>query len=417
MRAVPVTADQYAIAVDPVVRRPLGDISSSAERFTESRVERILTVVVGIGSTVLGTQAFLNALGSVQEDPRWQIPLMCLVFIPLAAMILALFIGFFVRTTAAVFAIIFPLALLTWPLVTAGRDAEAQGEPWLWYLLNVATVAAAMAFRMRGQIAWAIFVPVLFGVVRLLQVGVSADAITGVVRDVAFAMILAGVLIGIGWMLRTTAVGIDEARRDAIASYAAAAAADATEQERVAIAALMHDSVLAALLAAERAQTDRERSLAVAMAREALTRLANADQDPGEGSDEPITPAAIVRGLQSAAADLGVDITIDAELDPAAPAVPGRVARALVLAGMQALANSVQHATGSGLTGEVVADAAGIRIRISDTGGGFDTASVPDDRLGIRGSIVARTAAVGGRARVHSDGQGTIVSLSWEHTR
>ncbi|MGO8609798.1 hypothetical protein ACC848_43360, partial [Rhizobium johnstonii] len=73
------TADQYAIAVDPVVRRPLGDISSSAERFTESRVERILTVVVGIGSTVLGTQAFLNALGSVQEDPRWQIPLMCLV--------------------------------------------------------------------------------------------------------------------------------------------------------------------------------------------------------------------------------------------------------------------------------------------------------------------------------------------------
>lgn len=410
-------AEAYAIAVDPAVRRPLGDISTGAESFAERRVERILSLVVGLGAGVLGTQSFLNALGSLQEDPRWHVPLMAGVFVPLAAMIVTLFAGVFTRATAGVFAIVFPLALLAWPWATEGRPVEAHDEPWLWYLLNVATVAAAIAFRLPVQIAWAVLVPVLYGVVRLVQLGGAAGEATAVARDVVFAMILAGVLIALGWMLRSVAVGMDSARRDAIASYAAAAAADATEQERVAVAALMHDSVLAALIAAERAETERERSLAVSMARDALTRLANADQDPGEGSDEPVAPEAIVRGLRAAAADLGVDIAIAGTVDAAAPAVPGRVARALVLAAMQALANSVQHATGSGLRGEVTADSRGVRIRISDTGSGFDPATVPDDRLGIRGSIVARTAAVGGRARVHSNGSGTVVTLAWEHPR
>lgn len=410
-------ADAPAIAVDPAVRRPLGDISSGAERFTERRVERILALVVAIGSTVLGGQAFLNALGSVQEDPRWHGPLLVVVFVPLTAMILALFGGFLTRTTSTVFAVVFPLVLLVWPLATAGREAEAFGQPWIWYLINVATVAAAMTFRLSAQVAWAIGIPLMYGLVRAVQLGFAVEHLTRVALDVVFAIILASVLMAIGWMLRSVSVGIDGARRDAIASYAAAAAADATEQERVAVAALMHDSVLAALIAAERARSERERTLAVSMSRDALTRLANADQDPAEGSDEPVSPDVIVRGIESAASDLGVEIVIDSAVDAASPAVPGRVARALVLAAMQALANSVQHARATGLRGDVIADRAGVRIRISDSGGGFDPSSVPDDRLGIRGSIVARTAAVGGRARVHSDGTGTIVTLAWEHAR
>lgn len=413
----PVVADAHAIAVDPALRRPLGDISAGAERFTEARVERILSIVVGIGSAVLGTQALLNALGSAHEDPRWDGPLLIGVFVPLAVMLLALFSGLFVRAAAGIFALVFPIALVLWPLATSGRVDYSDGQPWIWYLLNVATVAAAMVFRLPWQIGWAIGVPALYGAVRVAQVGAQADRLSRVALDVVFAMILAGVLIALGWILRSVAIGIDGARREAIASYAAAAAADASEKERVEVAALMHDSVLAALIAAERARTDRERSLAVSMARDALTRLANADHDVAEGSDEPVAVDAIVRGVEQAAATLGADLTVAARVDAAAPPVPGRVARALVLAAMQAVTNSVQHATAAGLSGEITADRVGIRIRISDLGGGFDPATVPDDRLGIRGSIVARTAAVGGRARVHSDGTGTVVTLDWEHRR
>lgn len=412
------TAESLPIAVDPAVRRPLGDIAAAAERFTQARVERIIAVVVAVGIAVLGVQSFLNALGSTQESPPWRVALMIGVFAPLALTILACAIGIGVRVCAGLLAVVLPLALIAWPIATAGRGADAGADaaeqPWIWYLLNIATVAAVMAFRMPLQIAWAVLVPVLYAVARIVQLDADTAATAAVILDAVFAMILAGVVIALGWMLRTVALGIDRARRDAVDSYAAAAAADAVETERIAVAALMHDSVLAALIAAERAQTAREETLAAAMAREALTRLANADHDSGEGSDDPVAPTGVVTGIETAARELGAPLTVRAEVASDAGALSGRVARALVLAATQAIANAVQHAGAAGLQVTVQARAAGIRVRITDAGGGFDPAAIPEDRLGIRGSIVARTAAVGGRARVQTTASGTVVTLEWE---
>ncbi|WP_295577326.1 ATP-binding protein [uncultured Microbacterium sp.] len=404
------------IALDPATRRPLGDISAGVENFTQARVERIIVVAIGSGSTLLGTQGFLNALAPPQEDPLWRTGLVIAIFLPLALMVIACFAGVAARGFAGVFAVVFPLALLTWPLATAGRPAD-PAEPWIWYLLNVATSAAVVAFRIPLQVVWAVLVPVLFGVVRIAQVGTAQGSVVVVVLDVVYALILAGVVITLGWMLRSVAAGIDETRGSAVASYAAAAAADAVEKERVAVAALMHDSVLAALIAAERATTDRERTLAVSMAREALTRLANADQSAGEGPDEPVDGATIAAQLEAAARDHGQAVTVARDIDPSAPAIPGRVARALILAAAQAIANAIQHAHGAGLTVEVSADREGVRIRVGDTGHGFDPAAIPDDRLGIRASIIARVAAAAGRATVDSSAAGTVVTLTWEQPR
>lgn len=405
------SADRHPIAVDAAMRRPLGDISAGSERFTQRRVERILVLVVAVGCTVLGVQSLLNALGSTQEGPAWHIALILAAFVPLAVMVAACFAGVLVRPAAAAFAIVYPVVLVLWPAATAGRLEQAGGEPWIWYLINVGTVAAVVAFAMPLQVVWAIATPVLYGVVRFAQVGPDETGV--IVLDVVFAMILATVIVTLGWMLRAVAVGIDRARRAAVASYAAAAAADAAEKERIAVAALMHDSVLAALIAAERASTPREEGLAVSMAREALTRLANADRDAGEGPDEPVDAAAVPGTLEAALADLGFTPPVAADIAADAPSVPGRVARALVLAAMQAVANAVQHAEGTGLRVSVAADVERIGIRIVDTGGGFDPAAVPEDRLGIRGSIVARMAAVGGRATVSSGSSGTVVALEW----
>ncbi|PZU46436.1 MAG: ATP-binding protein [Microbacterium sp.] len=412
------TAEPSLITVDPAARRPLGNIAAGAERFTEARVERILAVVVALGCAVLGAQAFLNALGSTQESPGWRIVLMLGAFVPLAVMIAALVVGRFARIASGVCAEAIAVVIACWPLATAGHVADPDVAPWIWYLINVAPAAAVVAFRMPLQLVWAVVVPVLYGVVRLVQVGVAnPQVVTGVVLDVVFGMILAGVIVALGWVLRSLAVGVDRARADAVGSYAAAASAAAAETERVAVAALMHDSVLAALIAAERATTPREEALAVAMAREALTRLANAELDAGEGSDEPRPAASIVEGIERAGAELGIRVPIDAHLDPAANRVPGRVVRALVLAATQAISNAVQHADGVGLEVEVRADAGLIAVRVTDSGGGFVPKAVPSDRLGIRGSIVARMAAAGGRARVQTSAAGTTVLLEWEQPR
>jgi signal transduction histidine kinase len=386
--------------------------------FTRLRIERIISLVVGLGSLVLGTQAFLNALLPFQESPAWHVPLMVITFVPLAAMLIACAAGRGVRLSAGIFALVYPLALLLWPAATAGGEADPASEPWIWFLVNVATVASVLAFPLLLQVVWTALIPLLFGVVRLIQADFARDYWYSVTLDVSFALILGGMLTTLGWVFRSVAANVDETRARAVESYAAAASADAAEQERIAVAALMHDSVLAALIAAERAHTPRERTLAVAMAREALTRLANTEQGSEEGSDEPRSPASLADDIERAALELGVRLSVERDIDPSTPPMPGRVAGALVLAATQAIANAAQHAGGSGL---VVTVDGGIepthtRITVRDTGEGFDLDRVPHDRLGIRASIFARVAAVGGTSDIHSDRDGTTVQLEWRES-
>ncbi|MEW1834492.1 ATP-binding protein [Microbacterium sp. NPDC079995] len=385
--------------------------------FSRERVERILALVVSVGCAILGFQSLFHALGSTQEAPAWNVVLTVVTFGPLGLMIAAGVGGRFYRIPAAVFAIVFPLVLMVWPLATADRETAGAGEPWIWYLLNVATVATALVFPLWLQYTWCAAIPVLYGVVRLIQIGVDGPNVILVSRQVVYAIILAVVMIMIGWMLRLLAERLDRTREAAVRSYAAAAAADAVEQERISVAALMHDSVLAALIAAERASTPRERDLAVVMARDALTRLANADREAEEGPDEPVDPAFVVEGLREAAREHDIDLDVRVTVDPRAQSLPGRVARALVLAADQAIVNSIEHADAVGLHVEVGADDRRIVVRVVDSGKGFDVHAVPEDRLGISGSIVARTAAVGGQALVRSSRRGTAVELRWEYPR
>ncbi|WP_137844351.1 ATP-binding protein [Microbacterium sp. 2FI] len=381
--------------------------------FTRTRVERILALSSGLGALVVGAQALVTALGPAVERPGWHEPLMLAVFVPLTAMVLACMIGRGVRITAGVFAVAYVVALAAWPIATAGTTASPTDQPWLWYLVNVATLAAVLAFPFPLQVLWTLLVPLLYGVVRLVTGGFAPDFWIAVGLEISFSLILGGMILTLGWVFRSVAANVDATRARAVSSYAQAAAADALEQERVAVAALMHDSVLAALIAAERAETPRERTLAAAMARDALTRLANAEQDVHEGSDDPRDPQSVADDLELAAREVGVELTVDRIVSDDALEVPGRVARALGLAATQAVANAVQHAGGVGLAARLEADAAGLGITVRDDGEGFDLDDVPDDRLGIRASILARVAAVGGTVSIDSGSRGTIVRLAW----
>ncbi len=390
------------------------DARSGVGSFTRSRVDRIITIAAGIGSLILGVQAFLTALSAPgDERAGWHEPLMVAVFGPLAIMIIACFLDRAVRLCAGAFAVLYVLALAAWPVATAGVQPRSIDEPWIWYLVNIATLAAVLAFPLPLQIAWTVLAPVLFGVVRLIQGGFHSKFWMILGLDVSFALILGGVLLALGWLLRSMATNVDETRTRAVSSYADAAAADAAEQERMAMAALMHDSVLAALIAAERAQTPRERTLAATMAREALTGLAGTEADGGDGDDDPRAADEIADDIEAAAAELGVELVVERSITEPSPIVPGWVARALTLAATQSVANAVQHADGVGLTVRVTTGSGAISIVVSDAGDGFDLAEIPDDRLGIRASIIARVAAVGGSTDVETGPDGTTVRLEW----
>ncbi|MET0812840.1 MAG: ATP-binding protein [Microbacterium sp.] len=393
------------------------DASASIGSFTRLRVERIISAVAGAGSLVLGAQALVVALGSTIEQPGWHEPLVLAVFVPLAFMTVACFVGRGVKFFAGLFAFAYVGVLALWPLAAAGSDAPLSEAPWPWHVANIATLAAVLAFPLPIQLASTVLIPLLYGLVRLIAVNFATGIWYYVIIEVSFSLIFGGVLLTLAWVFRSVAVGVDETRARAVESYSRAAAANAAEQERVAVAALMHDSVLAALIAAERSDTPRGRVLAVAMAREALTRLANTEQDAGEGSDEVRTAESIAEAIETASRELGMTIAVHREIRSGDLDVPGRISRALVLAATQAVANAVEHAGGVGLEVSLYADDERVNIEVRDAGGGFDMAAVPDDRLGIRASIIARVAAVGGSTDVESDAAGTTVRLEWRPRR
>lgn len=390
-----------------------GSTETAYERFTGKRMERILAIVVAIGSAVLGAQALISAMGSLSAADPAHLVTLIVVFVPLAAMLLACVVGRGVRTFSGIFAVVYVLALAAWPTVVDPLDKGAGDQPWIFFLVNVGVVAAMLAFPLWLQFAWAAGMPFVYGYVRLVQGEFSREFWVTTAFDVSFTLILGVVIVSLGWMFRSVAAGVDEARGQAVASYSTAAAAAAAEEERAAMSALMHDSVLAALIAAERAEGERAEELAVAMAREALTRLANTEAAVAqEGSDEPVGTAQIVVELRRALSELGADAIVEER--GGIGLIPGRAARALVLAARQAIGNAVSHANGRGLHIIVERHAdEGVVVTVSDTGSGFDVDSIGADRLGIRASIFARMAGVAGTADIVSDEHGTTVTLRW----
>ncbi|WP_040165483.1 ATP-binding protein [Microbacterium gorillae] len=389
----------------PALTLPL----TGTRSFTRARVERILGVIVGGTCVVFGVQAFLASVGST-EAGRWGATLVMATFAALTVMIITSVTGVLRTTGAALFAAVFPIVLVVWFVVADPALSHPTVQPWTWFLINVATISAALVFPLPWQIVYTVAVPVLYTAVRIALGGGDAVYWVNGLPDMSFSLIFGFVLLIIVWMVRRVSDEVDSARADALATYAEASAAEAREQERMELAALMHDSVLSALLAAARAQVPRERELAVAMARDALTGLADAERDVDGPSTAPMTTVEIASEIGESAAATGVHLVI---APPQTAFIPGRVARAITLAAAQAVANAVQHAAGRGLEVTVTAPGDGCRVVISDSGPGVDLGHVPEDRLGIRASIFARMSAVGGTASLDSRATGTRVTLEW----
>jgi signal transduction histidine kinase len=84
---------------------------------------------------------------------------------------------------------------------------------------------------------------------------------------------------------------------------------------------------------------------------------------------------------------------------------------ALVQAAREAMLNAARH--GGGTVSVYMESTAGsTEVFIKDRGPGFDLESVPDDRLGVKESIIGRMKRHGGTATINSSKDGTEVRLA-----
>ncbi|WP_280696376.1 ATP-binding protein [Kitasatospora sp. GP82] len=286
-----------------------------------------------------------------------------------------------------------------WPLLTVGVGValvwrQADDSRWQrWFGLEEATKRRAAYTRVGGGVLL-----VVAGIVGFLVLQNSSSTLAAVIE--ASVAVLAGVLVLVGpYVLRMWQdLGAERTAR-------------IRAQERAEIAAHIHDSVLHALTLIQRRAEDPKEVLRLARAQERELRLW-LYRPEAAAEAAPDTLAERIREVVAEVEDRhGVAVELvcvgDCPMDD-------RIA-AQMQAAREAMVNAAKY--GGGGPVQVYAEVEGrtVSVFVRDHGPGFDPDTVPEDRMGVRESIIGRMKRNGGTARVRPapDG-GTEVELEME---
>jgi signal transduction histidine kinase/phage shock protein PspC (stress-responsive transcriptional regulator) len=292
-------------------------------------------------------------------------------------------------------AIFWPIVIGLAGLALLWRQAdEVQRERWLD---NSARLnPARIVFGSGGWASYArVIAGVLLVVIAVVLVGASG-ATVGEARNALLAGLfgVAGLALVAGPVVFRLASDLGAEREERIRT-----------QERADVAAHLHDSVLQTLALIQKNSHDP-----VIVAR--LARAQERDLRSWLYAEESTDESSLAGALRAAAAEVedthGVSVDVvavgDCELDDAL--------RPILQATREAVTNAAKHA-GTGrvdVYAEVTAGAVDVFVR--DRGAGFTVDDVPEDRYGVRRSILDRMERHGGKAEIRSaPGEGTEVRL------
>lgn len=268
-------------------------------------------------------------------------------------------------------------AVVVWSdLDKVNRDAALrgtdEGRGWVWLRLGLGTTLVVIG--------------ILVVTVRGTSLTAALDAV------VATLVVLVGlILIAAPWVLRLWST-LRTQQEESVRA-----------RERADIAAHLHDSVLQTLALIQRQADDGPsvRQLARGQERELRAYLY------GGSAAADDTLAAAVASVAHQVEDVsGVPVEVVVTGDrPMGPH-----GQALVKALREALLNATRHGRPP-VTAYVEIGATGVEAFVRDRGDGFDLEAVPADRLGVRGSIIARMERHGGQATITRRDDGTEISL------
>jgi signal transduction histidine kinase len=193
--------------------------------------------------------------------------------------------------------------------------------------------------------------------------------------------------------------------RRLLASREAERTARVRSEERAAVAAHLHDSVLQTLALIQRHAEDPKAVARLARSQERELRTWLYEPEKAAGG----TWAALVEGM---VAEVEADHALTVESVVVGDTPVDDALAALGAATKEALVNAAKHsgATSADLYTEVTPQR--VEVFVRDRGAGFDPGDVPADRRGLRDSVTGRLARVGGTATVRSaPGEGTEVEM------
>lgn len=364
----------------------------------------------GIAFMLQSIPAMIGQLPNSQ--PLWSAVMVFALVVTLGLTVLASAMRQQVRGAHIMFAVVYLVALISWPFAVIDPAEATKDSYWLYYVLTIATAMATVGFPLRVAVAYLIIAPTLYAVIRVTPAGGEVSTVQAAL-DSVYAVILGGAITIITAILRNAASTVDRAQATALERYGHAVRQHATEAERVQVDAIVHDSVLTTFLSAARAETPEAKELASRMAGNAIGYLRDAVSVTPPG-DADVAIAVLASRIADAASALSEPVPVDTSRAGETP-VPVAVAEAVYSAAVQAMVNSLQHAgAGAKRWATVRHEGDGVIVEVGDEGAGFEPGLVPNERLGVRVSILERVASVGGVAKVDTTpGEGTVVTLRW----
>ncbi|MFE2753624.1 sensor histidine kinase [Actinosynnema sp. NPDC059335] len=291
-----------------------------------------------------------------------------------------------------------PALVLAVARVVALCAAHDQiGGTGQWTLNVLTTTAITLHWEWSPKVAVPTTAALL--VVHVTAVGWDGAAVLRVVVECTLAR--AAYLL-----LRRSSRRVDELRvRRAASERAEAVALERRRREREYLA-LLHDTASATFLMVAVHGREADPAEVAGYARRDLDLLTGTSGVP---RDSAVDVGSSLRAVVERS-----PLAVDARWEPAE--VPASVALALVRAVREALANVERHAgTGAAQLRVRASDGGGVVVEVTDAGPGFDVGAVSGHRRGLRGSVVERMAAAGGRAEVTSRPGRTTVRLAWPH--
>ena len=253
-------------------------------------------------------------------------------------------------------------------------DAVFSGGISLWRLVVGGLLAAGAVFSLAG-----------------VQ---SPEQVMRAAQSVGLA--LAGMTVVLGPWIGRLLEQLNTERRERIRS-----------EERAAMAAHLHDSVLQTLALIQRTPSEPRRMVRLARRQERELRAwLYGDQHASAG------PASLAGAVERLAAEIEGDHDVRIEVVTVGDHPLDERARTLLGAVREATVNAAKHAGVDSIAVYLEAEEHLLSAFVRDRGRGFDPERVPADRHGVADSIVGRLERAGGRVALFSTaGEGTEVQL------
>ncbi|WP_448221799.1 ATP-binding protein [Gordonia iterans] len=308
----------------------------------------------------------------------------------------------------------FLAACALWFVAWTGLRVPAGEVTWLF--CGLTGLAVALVGLRPGIVALLVCAA---GWALLTAAGRSGDRLGVLVYEWLFVVVFSLPFVVLIWKVIRTGALLDKAHADSVAAARLSAASTARAAERARFGALIHDNVLATLLAAKADPGDGRLAVQAQIALDEFDALAH----PPSTGDEELTAAESLGRLRAVVSlvDPGVRIEVVDEVSAGSGRgrYPAHAVRGLAEAAGEALRNALRHAGGDAERAVVIRlGDDSVQVVIADDGVGFDPASIPAERLGIEVSIRQRMDGLAdgeGSAHIESTpGSGTEVRLAWE---